>query len=79
MHKPAKYLVLIEAAGAPTARLFDADRAHILDIDATSEEVTDMTAGHTPQHDGAQSTWDKPLQGHSPQERQAAQIFTLDI
>jgi hypothetical protein len=79
MQKPVKYLVLIEAAGAPTARLFDAEQAHILDIDATSEEVADMTSGHTPAHDGAESRWDKPLQGHTSQERRAAQIFTLDI
>ena len=79
MHKPVRYLVLIESGGAPIARLFDADQAHILDIDATSEEVTDMTAGHTPAHDGTENKWDKPLQGHTLQERQAAQIFTLDI
>ena len=79
MHKPVKYLVLIDAAGSPVARLFDADQAHILDIDATSEEVVDMTGGHTPEYNGADARWDKTLQGHTSQERETAQIFTLDI
>jgi hypothetical protein len=79
MHKPVKYLVLIEAAGIPVARLFDADKAHILDIDATSEEVVDMTGGHTPERSGADSRWDILLGGHTSQERREAQIFTLEI
>jgi hypothetical protein len=79
MHKPVKYLVLIEAAGAPVARLFDGDNAHILDIDATSEEVVDMTGGHVPEHTGADARWDSLLGGHTAQERRDAQIFTLEI
>jgi hypothetical protein len=79
MHKPVRYLVLIESAGTPVARMFDADHTHILDIDATSEEVVDMTGGRVPEHNAGDAQWDAILQGHTAQERQAAQIFTLDI
>ncbi|CAN5571669.1 hypothetical protein BH09PSE5_BH09PSE5_16720 [soil metagenome] len=79
MHKPVKYLVLIDAAGAPVARMFDADMVHILDIDATSEEVVDMTGGHVPAYNAAESQWESMLAGHTLEERKSAQIFTLDI
>jgi hypothetical protein len=79
MHKPVRFLVLIEAAGAPVARLFDSDRTHILDIDATSEEVVDMTGGNTPQLGATDSLWDTMLSAHTREERRTAQVFTLDI
>lgn len=79
MHKPVKYLVLIDSADGPVARLFDESRAHVLDIDATSEEVADMTGGHTPVHGALGSDWNDALGAHTHGERQAAQIFTLEI
>ena len=45
-----KYLVLIESGGAMVARLYDAKRGHVSDIDASSEEVAVMTAGLQPRH-----------------------------
>jgi len=77
-HAPAKYLVLIEAAGPMLARLFDARRTHLADIDASSEEVAVMTSGVTPQRGAASPEWGLALQGHSQAEREAALVFTLD-
>ena len=78
-HQPVRYLILIDAAGAPTARLYDAERTHILDVDATSEEVSDMTGGHVPRHDASGHEWDAALGNHTLTERRDAQIFALDI
>jgi len=76
---PAKYLVLIDAAGAMTARLFDAQRQHIVDFDASTEEVPVMLAGLTPQLGALGPEWARALAGHSQQERGAAQVYTLAI
>jgi len=79
MHTPpVKYLVLIDASGAMTARLFDADRHHVSDIDASSEEVAVMTAGLAPVQ-GADDSWAAALAGHNADERRAAQVYTLDV
>lgn len=80
MHqKPARYLVLIESAGAMVARLFDANRAHVLDIDASSEEVVVMTRGLTAMQGADGAAWAKALVGHNAAERAAAQVYTLDV
>ena len=80
MHrKPVKYLVLIEADGGMVARLFDANRAHVGDIDASSEEVAVMTRGLLPACDADDATWSKVLMGDASAARLAAQVFTLDV
>lgn len=79
MQKPAKYLLLIEQAGSMVARLFDADRRHLIDFDATSEEVVVMTAGLRPMTGAHAGEWGLALQGHSDQERAAALVYTLDV
>ena len=80
MHSaPVKYLILIEAAGPMVARLFDANRVHVLDIDASSEEVAVMTAGLVPEQGADDAAWAKALVGHNAAERRAAQVYTLDV
>jgi hypothetical protein len=80
MHQPpAKYLVLIDASGAMTARLFDARRAPVADFDASSEEVAVMTAGLEPVRGAAGPEWAKALAGHNDQERREAAVYTLDV
>jgi hypothetical protein len=80
MHStPAKYLILIESAGAMVARLFDANRVHLSDFDAASEEVAVMTKGLTPRRDADEGVWAKALSGHNAAERAEAQVFTLDV
>ncbi|MGA0610729.1 hypothetical protein [Caldimonas sp. KR1-144] len=80
MHrKPAKYLVLIDAAGEMLARLFDAERRQVADFDASSEEVAVMISGLTPNSGAAEPEWDAALAGHSFAERELAQVFALDV
>lgn len=61
------------------ARLFDADRKHVLDFDATSEEVVVMTTGLQPTKGAEAHAWGLALEGHSDEERAAALIYTLDV
>jgi hypothetical protein len=80
MHStPARYLVLIDASGAMTARLFDAERRPLGEFDASSEEVAVMTQGLTGEAGAEASVWDKALAGHNAAERRSAEVFTLDI
>ncbi len=80
MHKtPAKYLVLIEADGTVLAKLYDAQRAHVADVDATSEEVGVMTRGLTPEAGANAAPWAQILSGHGTRERAEARIYTLDV
>lgn len=79
MAGPARYLVLIDAAGEMVARLFDAARAHITDFDASSEEVAVMTAGLEPMRGAAVSEWGSALSGHNAEELRSAVVYTLDV
>jgi hypothetical protein len=80
MHQtPAKYLVLIESGGSMVARLFDANRVHVLDFDASSEEVVVMTRGLAPAQGANDAAWAKALVGQNAAERAAAQVYTLDV
>lgn len=79
MNKPARYLVLIEASGeGMVARLFDAERAHLGDFDASSFEVADMTAGVVPTQGATDPAWGLALNGHNEAERAAALVYRLD-
>lgn len=76
---PARYLVIIDAAGEMLARLFDAERRHLTDFDASSEEVAVMTSGLVPAVGADVWQWGHALEGHSAQELREARIYTLDI
>ncbi|WP_137892664.1 hypothetical protein [Ramlibacter sp. 2FC] len=78
MHSsPVKYLIVIESGGPMVARLFDANRVHVIDMDASSEDVSETTEGIVPAHGATASEWDKALAGHSAEERAEAQVYTL--
>jgi len=79
MQKPARFLVLIEQDSAMLARLFDDGLQLMIEFDGSSEEVSVMTAGLEPRRGAVDVTWDRPLRGHSPAERAAALVFTLDV
>ena len=80
MHQPpAKYLVVIDASGAMTARLFDERRVQVAEFDASSEEVAVMTNGLAPARGAAGPEWARALAGHSEAERRAAEVYTLDV
>jgi hypothetical protein len=77
--KPARYLVVIDAAGTMVAKLFLDSRELVAEFDAGSEEVAVMAKGLRP-HKGADSAeWDVALEAHNPSERAAADVYTLDL
>lgn len=78
VHPPARYLVLIDAGDGMVARLFDAGRRHVIDIDASSWEVAEMTAGRMPAEGADHAEWGSALEGHSDAQLRAARIYTLD-
>lgn len=75
----ARYLVVIDAGGESTARLFDASRAPVADFDASTEEVAVMTRGLAAERSAGASEWDHALASHSVAERAAAEVYTLDV
>lgn len=77
--KPARYLVLIESGGVGLARLFLDTREQVAEFDAGTEEVALMTAGRVPVLGASGPEWQRPLEGHSAAERQAAEVFELDV
>ena len=77
--KPARFLVVIDSGGTTIVRLFLDTRAPAGEFDAGTEEVALMTRGLAPVKGAAGSEWDRALEGHSPAERAAAEVFTLDV
>jgi hypothetical protein len=75
----ARYLVLIDAGGSISARLFDRDRLQVAEFDAGTEEIAVMTRGLRPQDGAAGPEWDQALQGHADEERRAATVYELDV
>jgi hypothetical protein len=80
MHSaPVKFLILIDTEGARVARLFDATRRHVMDMDASTEDVLVTIQGVLPSATGTAPEWDAALAGHSAAERAQAQVFTLPL
>ncbi len=77
--KPARYLVVIDAAGSAVARLFVDTRELVAEFDASAEEVAVMTKGLVAAKGASGAEWDRALDGHSADERAAAKVYTLDI
>ncbi len=77
--QPARYLVLIDAAGVSLARLFQATREQVAEFDGGTEEVARMTQGLVPARGADAPEWDRALDGHSAAERAAAAVYTLDV
>jgi len=75
----ARYLVLIESAGAALARLFAESRQQIAEFDASTEEVASMTMGHSALKGATGPEWDHALAGHTAAERAAADVYVLSI
>ena len=44
-----------------------------------SEEVAVMTRGLTPERNAADAAWDEALGQYGPEERTAAEVYTLEI
>ena len=80
MHSaPVRFLILIDSGGAMVARLFDANRSHVMDMDGSTEDVVATIVGVVPSFSGAAPEWDRALAGHSAQERAQAEVYALAI
>lgn len=79
LRPPARYLVIIDADGARTALLFTETRDDAGEFDASSEEVAVMVKGLRPTLSADGAEWDRALAGSSRRDRQAAEVYTLDI
>jgi hypothetical protein len=79
MQAVAKYLLILDSAGSMVARLFDAQRRHVAEFDASSEEVTVMIKGLNAQQGADPQDWGLALRGHNPTELAGAMVYTLDV
>ncbi len=80
MHRsPVKFLIVIDSGGAMVARLFDADRTHVIDMDASTEDVAATIEGVRPTDSATAPEWDAALAGHSAVEREQAQVYSLPL
>jgi hypothetical protein len=77
--KPVRYVVVIDAAGSAVARLFLESREPVAEVDASTEEISDMTQGLVPERGAQRPEWDEALAGHTAAERAAADVYTLDV
>jgi hypothetical protein len=79
-HRPAsRYLVVIPSGGVFVARLLLASRVQVAEFDAGAEEASSMTRGLQPTRGAVGAEWDCALAGHSPQEREAADVYELSV
>lgn len=76
---PVRYLVIIDAGGAMVARLFLDTRELVNEFDAAVTEVSNMTAGLTPDIGASGVEWDGALQGYSDMQRASAEVYTLAL
>jgi hypothetical protein len=78
-HPPVRFLIVIDSGGNSIARLFLATREQVGELDAATEEVSQMTQGLVPVRSALEAVWDDALAGHSAAERAAAEVYTLDV
>ncbi len=76
---PVKFLIVIDSGGSMVARLFDADLVHVMDMDASTEDVAATIEGVRPTEGAMAPEWDAALSGHSVMEREQAQVYTLPL
>lgn len=77
--RPARYLLVIDTAGTTVVRLFTDARDSVAEFDAGTEEVVQMIRGLRSSKGASGPEWDHALEGHSPAERDSAEIYTLDV
>ncbi|WP_065718185.1 hypothetical protein, partial [Acinetobacter baumannii] len=73
------YVVVIDSGGAAVSRLFLATRHQVDEYDGGVPEVAQMIQGIRPVKGASGPEWALALQGHSMQERQAADVYTLEV
>lgn len=79
-HQPvSRYLVVIPSGGVFIARLLLDSRVQVAEFDAGAEEASSMTRGLLPSKGAVGAEWDHALAGHSHEEREQAQVYSLGI
>jgi hypothetical protein len=76
---PARFLVVLDGGGVTVAKLFLDSREQVLEIDAGTEEVTQMRVGLTADVGADGPDWDRALAGHCGAERRAAKVYRVDV
>lgn len=79
LREPVRYVIIIDAGGASVARLMLDTHRQVAEFDGGASEVVQMTQGITPTKGANGPEWDVALQGHSTEERMAADVYTLDV
>lgn len=79
LQRPARYLVLVSVGGVTMARLYDAAREQVAEIDGALEEVAGMTRGLAPITGALGPEWDKALAGQNTAERREAVVYELPV
>ena len=79
LRKPARFMVVIDSGGYMVARLFLESREQVAELDASTEEVTQMTIGLHATQCAGDPVWDRALQGHSVDERASAHVYELGL
>ncbi|MES2952887.1 MAG: hypothetical protein V4858_30520 [Pseudomonadota bacterium] len=76
---PVRFLIVIDSGGSMVARLFNADRGHVMDMDASTEDVVATIERAVSTNSATAPEWDVALAGHSAMEREQAQVYTLPL
>jgi len=76
---PVHFVVVIDSGGSPVAMLFSAQRELIEQFDAGTEETASLMRDLVPERCAIDPLWDRALQGHGPDERRAADVYTLHV
>lgn len=79
LRRAARWLVLIEAGGGASARLYLDSHEQVAEFDAATEELVSMTRGLVPQHGACGPEWDRALAGFGDAERAAAEVYQLSV
>ena len=74
-----KYLIIIQGADGPLARLFLPNHEQVVELDANTEEVTAMIKGLAPSTGATGAEWDRSLASDSPEVRAVAEVYTLSL
>ena len=74
-----KYLIIIQGAEGPVARLFLPGHEQVAELDANTEEVAAMIKGLVPSTGATGAEWDRSLASDSAEVRAVAEVYTLSL
>ncbi len=75
----SRYCVVIASTDGALARLLLADRTQVAEFDAGTEEVAELIKTAASSIGAGGPEWDRALAAHTPAQRAAATVYTLDV